>query len=136
MTDTAEGEKSPKRRRIDGEKDTADPNAKGDEVKGAGSPGLPHLPPDLWARVMPFIPFRDNLTCSILNKSFLNDVAPIIKQITVLNAEEMRAGKPASRFRGLKEVVIACLYRDPNGHKLTDSIWPNLPIDQAADYNS
>ena len=46
MTDIAE-EKSPKRRRIDGEKDTTDPNAKGDELIGAGSPGLPHLPPDL-----------------------------------------------------------------------------------------
>ena len=116
MADTAE-EKSHKRRRIDGEKDTADPNAKGDTRENAGSSGLPHLPPDLWARVMPFMPYSDTLTCSILSRSFLNDVAPRINEIAVLNREEMRVGKPTTRFSGVEGVTIACIFRNPDGYE-------------------
>lgn len=118
MTDTAE-EKSPKRRRLDGETDTTKPNdIKGDRIsklKDAGSSGLPHLPPDLWALVMPFMPFTDNLTCSILNRSFLKDVAPRIKEIAVLNRGEMRVGKLTTRFSGVEDVTIACLFCNPGG---------------------
>ena len=118
MTDTGE-EKSPKRRRIDGETDTTKPNdMKGDRIsklKDAGSSGLPHLPPDLWALVMPFMPFTDNLTCSILNRSFLKDVAPRIKEIAVLNRGEMRVGKLTTRFSGVEDVTIACLFCNPGG---------------------
>ena len=63
------------------------------------------------------MPYSDNLTCSVLNKSFLNDVAPRIKMITVLNREELRFGKPATRFRGVEGASIACIFRDPDGYK-------------------
>ena len=116
MTDNAE-EKNPKRRCLDGEKDTAQLDTKGIASKDLGSPGLPHLPPDLWALVMSFMPYSDNLTCSVLNKSFLNDVAPRIKMITVLDREELRFGDPASRFRGVEGASIACIFRDPDGYK-------------------
>ena len=65
MTDTAECEKSPKRRRIDGEKYTTDPNAKGDELKGAGSPGLPHLPPDLHVCTVYIYIYKSSYACLV-----------------------------------------------------------------------
>eukprot|EP00562_Extubocellulus_spinifer_P025340 CAMPEP_0178678080 /NCGR_PEP_ID=MMETSP0698-20121128/36775_1 /TAXON_ID=265572 /ORGANISM="Extubocellulus spinifer, Strain CCMP396" /LENGTH=369 /DNA_ID=CAMNT_0020322395 /DNA_START=91 /DNA_END=1200 /DNA_ORIENTATION=+ len=74
------------------------------------SASLPHLTPDIWATVMPFLPYGDNLNCTAVNRSFLNDVAPRVKSITVLAAAEMKAG-PARRFSGVESVTIGCLLR-------------------------
>ena len=114
MTDTAE-DNSPKRRRLNGGKDTAPQHANGRSLKSAVVAGLPHLPAELWALVMPFMPFRDVLRCSIVNKSFLNDVAPRVKRITVLNRAEMRFGKPASRFRGVEHITMHACFETQRG---------------------
>ena len=72
---------------------------------------LPHLTPDIWATVMPFLPYRDNLKCTAVNRSFLRDVAPRVKWITVLSAAEMKA-RPARRFSGVEFVTVGCLIRN------------------------
>ena len=70
----------------------------------------PHLTADLWALVMPYLPYLDNLRCTAVNRSFLHDVAPKVKEIMVMSSAEMKV-KPARRFGGVEDVKVACLYR-------------------------
>lgn len=69
------------------------------------------LPPEVWAVVMPFLPYKDNICCSILNKTFLKDVASKVKLITVFSPNEMKVGPVARRFSAVETIYIACLYR-------------------------
>ena len=69
------------------------------------------LPPELWALVMPFLPYKDNIRCSILNRTFLKDVPSRVKLITVFSPNEMRVGPVARRFSAVETIYIACLYR-------------------------
>lgn len=69
------------------------------------------LPSELWALVMPFLPYKDNIRCSILNKTFLTDVAPRVKLITVFSPSEMKVGPVARRFASVETAKIACLFR-------------------------
>ena len=47
-----------------------------------------------------------------MSRSFLQDVAPRIKEITVLSSEEMKV-PPARRFGSVENVKVACLYHRP-----------------------
>ena len=73
---------------------------------------LPLLPPDLWAEVLPFLPFGAALQCTAVCKSFLHDVAPIVREISVVRSGELRV-KFAQRFRGVRKVQIGCLFKYP-----------------------
>ena len=73
---------------------------------------LPFLPPDLWAEVLPFLPFGAALQCTAVCRSFLHDVAPIVREISVVRSGELRV-KFARRFRGVRKVQIGCLFKYP-----------------------
>ena len=69
------------------------------------------LPPDIWAHAMIYLPFRDALNCTSVNKMLLKKVAPRVKQITILDKREMRVVL-ARRFPNVENLVIGCLYTD------------------------
>lgn len=60
---------------------------------------------------MPFLPYKDNIRCSILNTTFLKNVASRVKLITVFSPNEMKVGPVAQRFSAVETVKIACLFR-------------------------
>ena len=73
---------------------------------------LPLLPPDLWAEVLPFLPLSAALQCTAVCRAFLHDVAPLVKEVSVIKSGELRV-KFARRFRGVRKVQIGCLFKYP-----------------------
>lgn len=80
---------------------------------------LPHLTADVWALVMPFLPYGDNLQCCAVSRSFLKDVIPRVKKIAVMFSYEMKV-KPARRFLGVEEITIACLLTSTDNQSIRD----------------
>lgn len=74
------------------------------------SVGTAHLSPDLWAIVLMFLPYRDILRGTILNRTFLREVSPKVRSIRIHTASQMRA-TPARRFAGVTDIVIECLFQ-------------------------
>ena len=74
------------------------------------SVGTAHLSPDLWAIVLMFLPYRDILRGTILNRTFLREVSPKVRSIRIHTASQMRA-IPARRFAGVTDIVIECLFQ-------------------------
>ncbi len=109
----AEEDESPKVKRpriaADSEADGKSGEDSSDTADASHSASLPHLTADLWAIVMPFLPYGDNLQCTAVSRSFLQDVAPRIKEITVLSSKEMKV-QQARRFGCVENVKVACLY--------------------------
>ena len=74
------------------------------------SVGTAHLSPDLWAIVLMFLPYRDILRGTILNRTFLREVSPKVRSIRIHTANQMRA-IPARRFAGVTDIAIECLFQ-------------------------
>ena len=47
---------------------------------------LPLLPPDLWAEVLPFLPLGAALQCTAVCRTFLHEVAPLVKEVSVIKS--------------------------------------------------
>ena len=73
---------------------------------------LSDLPPDLWANIMGYARYEDCLRVFSVNKTFLNEVIPRVKEVFVFDKRALRVG-PARRFTSVEIVVIACLFADP-----------------------
>ena len=71
---------------------------------------LRHLTPDLWALVLSFTPYLDNLRCIAVSRSFLHVVAPRVAEIAVMSSSELKT-RPAHRFKAVGKVTVGCLYR-------------------------
>lgn len=69
------------------------------------------LPAELWAsHIMVFLPYVDMIRASTINKTFLEEFTPRIKEIDVDSPDEMKAAI-ARRFRGVEKIRIRCLFR-------------------------
>lgn len=69
------------------------------------------LPAELWAsHIMVFLPYVDMIRASTINKTFLKEFTPRIKEIDVESPDEMKAAI-ARRFRGVEKIRIRCLFR-------------------------
>lgn len=111
-------QESAKRPRVSSDLPGGDNNA--DEVLLSNTP---HLTSDLWALVMPYLPYRDVLRCTSANKPFLKDVASRVKEITIMHSVELKV-VPARRFAGVEKVTIACLFsvlEGSDGHRVSES---------------
>jgi len=70
-----------------------------------------HLSPDLWARVMVYLPYADILNCTLVNRTILQEAAPKVTDVRISTARQMRA-VPARRFSGVRRIKIDCLFQD------------------------
>mmetsp|Transcript_34649 Transcript_34649/g.101844 ORF Transcript_34649/g.101844 Transcript_34649/m.101844 type:complete len:420 (-) Transcript_34649:185-1444(-) len=69
-----------------------------------------NLPAELWAtHILIFLPYVDMIRSSTVNKTFLKEFAPRIKEIDVESPDEMKAAM-AKRFRGVETMRIRCLF--------------------------
>ena len=95
---------APKKRRIDAvvsqpSSSSSSPAARVEEV------GL--LPPELWAKVLQYTYFDELITCTVVNKFFLNDVAKQIKNLYIRSGESMDVLPAAiERFSSVESVKI------------------------------
>ena len=83
------------------------------------------LPGELWAHVLQFATFDEVITCTAINKSFLNDVTKRIKVLRVKSGESMDISPTAiKRFSSVEKVDIHVIRKIEHGiQSFTLMLW-------------
>jgi hypothetical protein len=104
---------SPVNKKLCNSKKTSTKSGKG-KVPSSMKFSNPHLTPEVWALILSFLPYVDNLQCTAINRTFLHEVASKVTQITVLSSDEMKeeATRTLRRFPAITDVTIGCLLRE------------------------